>query len=1018
MKRFGWFLLFLAAGLVALWWAVGDEPVLRGGKLPREVLPGSAEVRDDAVPAGRTQQPLAPAGQGVPLRSAQGSGSWQASGPFRYPVVRAVPQADGSKRNETLYVVDAADSRPVGEGRQQIDGLQVQLFDRGQLAAVVRARTAFAELGRDGGGKVSLREDKEFDLREVELDAPAGSPWAGLAVRLGRAVVQVGETKILVRTPDPREPVQVEFRGQRAASLQGYGFTAELPRSQAKDATALATLVILSDPVVRTEGVEVAAHGRLEYREDRVAGCAELTMVDAVRGSFEGLAGQAFGVAGASPTADAQPATVAAERMRGWLWRGDRSELAAASGDRGAQWRRIELHGAPVQVDASGLRLTAPRCVLLPNGSGQPSLLVADGGEARFWANLPAGTAGAAGPLDGGSPERLVVSRAGADASVALRAFGFPAWTLGSLAEQQVLHLHGTAELALGARRTTASRGLRVIQGRSGGAAGALEGWGDVAIRAPAESADGAGLVARGEQGLRLIAARGVEVLQLGPPLAEDALVGGAAAGHAFEVQFGELDLHGVGDCRLERRGEQVTAALRSPRDAIEVGRRDRGEHVEAVRTLWATLRGQTLDALVITGVPVKAELMRGADQIVATAPVLRKQGRAGMRLLPSSCGTESPLAAACASRDAAAGSVPGFHGLAAADDLPRIRLLQAGHSGSELGADLWLGAPCIDLHHEGGDRVALDARAVGTQPVVGGGTFARAGAVAASRVSFTGQRVRWLPSLVPSVALAGHCGGASAALVAVLAGPAGAPWLVADRVEEIVLDDPEQGRITGAGERLWLSLGSASGLFTGDPQTGQPAVVQRSRGEETVIARGAAVRSWRDPEPRLQARRAFGVGDAVFLPTVELHRPGASELLAHLRVVCRGDIDVLPAEVRFGGPVVADGITPDGGTDPGGLHAEARRFQVHRHPASGEILRLVARDATLDWTRLRARSRDLEVDLRRERLVASDPTEAEVWLPSGQRFAAEHVSVLYRALAVEATHGVVERRESPEVPR
>jgi hypothetical protein len=1037
MKRLVWFLALLAGGLALLWWAVGDDPVLSGGRVPREVLPGrpgSAPVpapgaapreepgSEPEVAPGVAQGPEpAAVSQGVPVQGAHGSGSWQVSGPFHYPVVRAVPQPDGSKRNETLYIVDAKDSSQVGEGVQKIDGLVVELFESGQLAAVVRARTAFVGLGRDALGKVSIREDKAFDLREVDLDTPAGSAWAGLSAHLGRAVVQAGAHKVTIRTPDEREPVLVEFRAQPVVSLRGFGLEAELPRGPAAAADgSMLRLSILHDPVVASAGIEMAARGRLEYRTDRAGDAGELTMVEAVRGTFAGLGGAWFGGVEAGAAGGA-PATVSADRVHGWLRRPEPSAHRSGDSRMRGGWRRLELHGEPAQVVAGSLQAAAPRWVLLPNGAGEPSVLVADGGPVHCHVEVPAGAAAGAegarpGPtsFDGETPERLVLARVGADAASALRGFGFPAWTLRGLADTQVLHLQGAAALASEGRRTTADQGLQVVQFGVAGAAGAVDGSGAVDLVLPPQEPVGTPVHATGNRGFRITAARHREVLQLGPPqvaAAADAVAAAAFASHRYTVQLGEAVLRGVGACRVERDGPLVAVVLRAPADEIELERPHGGGRIRAVRSVWAEVRGETLVDCELVGTPAVLTTLRGTDAITASAPVLRQIGAAGLRLLPDG---------AVSARHGA--SPEWFADLPSTARWPRLQFVQSGAPkvGGDglLPFDLVLTAAQIDLHHEGGEQVTVVASSSEGHPVAGSGRFLRQGASRRSRLEFVGQGLRILPAMLPPTALGWHLGGVSTALAAALVPAASAPWLVADRIERLVLDDDEHGEIEGTAHRLWLALGSESALFTGDPATATPAVVRRTRADESVVARGATVRLWRDPEPRLQVRRAFDAGEALFLPTVELHRPGASEALAHLRVVCRGDIDVLPTEVRFGGSVVADGLDAASAVDPEGMHLEAQQLQMFRLLRTGEVVRLVARDVTLDWTRVRARSRDLEVDLLRERLVASDPVAAEVWLPNGQRFTAEHVMVLYRALAVEATNGAVLRRDAVEASR
>jgi len=233
--------------------------------------------------------------------------------------------------------------------------------------------------------------------------------------------------------------------------------------------------------------------------------------------------------------------------------------------------------------------------------------------------------------------------------------------------------------------------------------------------------------------------------------------------------------------------------------------------------------------------------------------------------------------------------------------------------------------------------------------------------------------------------------------------------WLLAEDVRRIVVDDPEQGHVEGRAHRLVLSQGLAAGMFVGDPDAMVPATVARTHDGRTITATGACVRVFHDEELRLQALRHFPGRRLLWLPTVSLREPGGDGDFAHLGATCRGDVDVLPGEIRFGGPVQANGLRPDGSVDPDGLNLRAGRLHMARDATNGRVNTVRGDSVDLDWIqrRLQARAAELELDVGQNRCIVRDPAGARVRLAGGRTVIAEHIEVDYAAMAWTA-HGLV----------
>ena len=141
MKRLLLFVVLLAAGLTALKFAIGEEDAVR---------------QTSADPEEKTEQQREPATPpGVRVNSGKINTTVSQSGKLVFPKRREVDLGDGTVRKETVFVLRAEDSRPIGDGLQQLTDVRLELFDDNEHAATVIASRAFLELGRDANGEAS-----------------------------------------------------------------------------------------------------------------------------------------------------------------------------------------------------------------------------------------------------------------------------------------------------------------------------------------------------------------------------------------------------------------------------------------------------------------------------------------------------------------------------------------------------------------------------------------------------------------------------------------------------------------------------------------------------------------------------------------------------------------------------------------------------------------------------------------------------------------------------------------------
>ena len=1007
MKRLLLFLLLAACSLVALQLAVGEQ------------APTRANGKGDGKAPDRQQPNDGPSG----ITVAQGklNASATLTGPATLPQWREVRTADGRVRKELVLEVAFEDSKPVGEGLQQLDRVHAKLYDDGQYVADLDARQAFAELGKDGNGRASLLENKELDLRDAVLRTRPGTRLAGLELLLGDARVTIGDDAIVMTTL-PTQAVLMVLEGERKVTLRGLGAQARLPRS--KDAELQrADIELLSEPVLESEGVTARARGRLHYVEDLRTGIASLVLQDHVQLDVQrsdlSLPGFARSRPAVDAAADTPPGrtTVRGDRFQAWLLRGKETE-ATDKGDKERQtvvWRQMVLHGAPTSVEVPGGRLTTPRLSVLPGLSGDAFLLTAHGGESRLEQTEPVVGKDGVGkdgkkrePMVATARRRIHLLRPLETTGAMHRAFGFPQWSLGAIADQQVVIAEGASHFEQGRRIGNASQGVRVFR-RDGHDGVVVHGRGDVDLELRGDEPNDPPLLAKGSDGFLLVRGVDGDDVQLGPAapagyadLSTDATTAAWRA-HRWDVRQADTHLHGRGSCRVQRRGNRSELDVLAPDAAIAGDVPGDGLQLRSVRqlrgTLVTTAAGSELHDLDLAGWPVEVTVQRGGEQIVARSPRLVQLGATAMRLLPVPA--DAPLGL--------------WRDLAEADRMPQLR--QRGSLGttkegkSKGDQEVLVRGPRIDVHHAGGRHVLVDAEAVGDDEPTIHARVLQADRTEPTTIACTAGRLRLLPFLLSPQARQFHTGSGASVLGDLTFQSLGSPWLWLEEVRDFQLDDPKDGHVDGSGHRLLVSQGARSALFVGDPDQLTPTVVRRVHEGREATMRGARVRVQQGAEKNLLAMGSFADRDTFLPPSVTLHELGKTGLLSHMQASCHGNIELRPDGASFFGPVVAVGLLPNGDVDPTGMRIEAQELAVLRNPTRsstsdpkrGGVTKLQAKQVVLDWPRMQARTAELEIDVERQRCIARDPAGAEVAVPGWPTFRSPQVELNYATMTLRA---------------
>lgn len=976
MKRLLAFVLLLGAGFYLLYELVGDDFIVTAS------TPGGDDQGNDPEPAR-------PRG-GTGLTVSQGSfgATVEQRGELRFPRVREIAQPDGSIVKETVFELYARDSQPVRDGMQQLDGVEVTLFEDGEPGARIQARQALVELGRDQNGNPSLAANKEISMSDVVFEALPGSKLQGLRLELERARALVDEAELHVYTPDDDVPVNVTFAGKRSATLTGRGLQARLPRDR-RGALQRVDVNILSEPVLRTAGVTARARGLLHYAENTARQVARLTLTDEVVLELDRDADpDASPAEGAAGQAGRRRMRIEADQLFGWLARGRRRD---ADGETSEQmtWRMLQLRGAPATVEVPDYRVSTPRLTVLPGLDGMPYWITASGGASRI-EQVAGADASGGGTIHGTSPRRIHLLRGREHLAANHRAFGFPQWTLAPLDDFHAVAFEGASHLEDDERVVDASSGLHVFHTAARQRGVIARGFGDVAMLQRGTERREA-LRATGNDGFALLATAGREELDLGPPATRDG--GMPSQDHRYEIRHGELEARGSGACRLEREDEFAVVTLRSPDRDIRARIQDRDAELTDVRWLRAEFAGRDIRAFDLAGLPARATLVRGGETLHATAPRIEQSSAATLRMLPPDAAADAEL----------------WRGLRPEDRLPTLKR-ETPATERRGRQSLEATAPRIDVHYMGRNQVLIDARAGDGIPARASATVQRAGATEPVEITFEAGRLRALPFVVSPAAMRFHLGGPIGAVGSLPFWAERSPWILGDDVSSVRVEDPGEGTFEGQAASMVLSTAAEACLLLGDPRTLTPASATRTAGDRVVTARGSQVRLYREETVRLQAFRAFPGRSTFLLPEIELHQSGQHDVLSHVLASCRGDIDVTPEAVLFHGPVVTRSLEADGSTSPDGLGIVAESLKMELHPETGEVLRVLGKNVDLDWSRVTGNASDIEMDLRWNRVTATDPDGVTARLANGTVVTGRRVTVDYRTLAFEFFRGRVDR--------
>jgi hypothetical protein len=977
VKKIVWFLALLALGVLALRLAIGDDPLV-------------AHQTPDIPPPSSPR----PTG-GIPIGQAQMGAAWQTSGPFHYTWSRSLLAADGSRRNEPVYQIDTEDSRPVGDGLQQLDRITMTLFRSGQASGVVHADQAFVAVGRDANGKLSLQEDKEVDLRGMILEGAPGTHTEGLRVAVARARLLLSITALELQTQDLEEPIQVDLTGNRHTSLRGKGLRALIPRER-NDPKAVASIEILSDPVLETGGMVAYAKGNLVYREALADGSFTVLLENAVRLHIplrQQNSSFGFGFSAPDQLADFSPqyADIHSERLTVY---GRRiPDTGRPDGPSALDISMIRIVGTPSKLEMQGLEAHGKSFDVIVHPQGELASIIAWGGPCRVAVTRPDGMLYTAA-----SPERLEMHRHGVEAAEALRSHGLPLWTLQQIRNQDAFHLQGESEIASNNQKITATRALRILNGDSKGNTITMDGWGQITVSTHSKNSSDSTIQAAGSYGCRLTKRFDSEELRLGPALPSSFLdTEHPCWSHQYSVRSESVNLIGNGSCHLLRRGVNTEITLLSRDGGIKATGIGLQTEFQQVKSLWVQLQGDIISQIQAAGTPCKAAFKTAHGQIVALMPIFHRMGPAAYQAIA----VEHMAEALHLTPEGL------FHGCPEQDRTPSITTFKYDpNRGSE---ELLTRAPRIDLHLGYGQTIIVNALAIGEQLVESSGSTMVKPELKPTWLSLKSRRLLYLPYLVPENVTHGHSGKALPVSIVESTIPS-RDWIIADEIQQFAIQDPSRGRLTGNGHRLMLRPTDGSMILIGDPKNDKPTSISRDYEGRLMTATGAFIRAWRDPDLRVHVGNTYPGTKISNKPYVVLRQPDYTNALSHLGLLCESDVELLPTEVIFHGPVNAWSLQPNGQPDPQGLSIRSRLMHMLRHPASQEILRVKATQVDMTWQQLRAQSREVELDLRWHLLIARDPSCATVQMPDGHKLTAEYISVNYETFAVEATHGELQR--------
>jgi hypothetical protein len=981
MKRALAVLLFIALGFFALRMTIGDEDAVR------------ANGNEVGAPPTKKQQPPANP-PGVRVAGGGIGASVSQHGPLTISKPREVDIGNGRTRKEDVFVLRAKDSRPIGDGLQQLIGVTMELFDKGKHAATIVASDAFVELGRDPNGVAAFDEQKKVDVRGCIITGEPGSQLAGVRMDLGDATIVITDDDVQLKTL-PDQVVTITLEGSQPMQLTGRGAEALLPRSS-ESTLREAKVTILANPLLTTDNAIIRATGQMRYVEDTLTGEAKISLDDDVVLEVNNGSLRLPGLAANSPGSDATKSIVRGDQFIGWLLRSkDKANAPSDSQDKtrgSVGWQRMALRGSPATVDMPGIHVATPALTIRPGPLGDAFVITAHGGESRVeQTQLQPGSKQTA-PIVTTSPSRIHMVRPSSAAGALHRGMGFPQWTLRSLEQQQVIIYEGAAHFESGTRTIGASKGL-MVYARQNGTTGIVQGFGDISFldRGTAKKPNGKmspELRATSNDGMLLTIGEDHEQLQLGPAMDERSR---RWREHRYHVSYGDAAVRGLGACQIKSIGDRTQLEMRAPFDEIEADFDTEGTRLRNVRQLLATLDGQEVTELDVGGLPVRATFRQRNEALLAQAPRLRQIGPRSIRLLPMEL-DESP-----------------WSEMNELDRTPRLLRTwnDAQNDAPPREHSVEVVGPRIDVHYAGGHQAIIDAHALGDDLPRIYAKVPQPGDSQPTTVTCAAQRLQVLPFLLTPEARRMHFAGHTGLLADITTHALSQPWLLVDKVRDFQLDDQKQGHITGSGKHLLLSQGGKALLFIGDADEQTPAAVTRSIAGRTTTVAGARVRLISDTAVRLSALGAFEDHSTFLSPTMTLHDPASSGLLSNMQAVCRGNIQVDPDAIRFDGPVEAHGLTTAGNPDPDGINIDAKQLIMQRLVAGarpslaigkpGDISVIKGKDVVIDWTRLNVEAAEIELDVPNGHCIASDPNGTKVQLPDGRTLRSVWTYVNYR---------------------
>jgi hypothetical protein len=975
VKRLIAFIALLALGILVLKLAVGDEPAVRAKEAP---------VTKQKKPRKRSEAPA------VRLQQGNVGTSVTQSGPLKFSEWREIDLGGSRVRKEEVFILTTKDSRPIGEGLQQLIDVNMELFDKGKHAATIIASDAFVELGRDANGNPTFQEQKKVELRNAVVTTEDGSQMAGVRLELGDATITVGDNEVQLTT-EADQFVTVTIDGKFPVTLTGTGASARLPRNK-NSGLQKASVTIQTNPVLTTKDLSVKASGRMHYVEDTVTGKAQISIDDNVQldmmASNLRLPESSPEKQGDISTQTAVETRITGDQFTGWLLRNKitdkslkRQRSNFASRDSMA-WHRLVLAGAPARINGPGVNILTPRITVRTTALGDPYVVTAHGGESRIEQTDFRPTKDQPSPLVGVSKRRIHITRPLDSVGALHRSMGFPQWTLSPLKQQPIVIFEGASKLASGARSVTASDGFVLVRNLSH-EAGVIQGIGSVTALQRGEQELGSNkpapdLIAKGNDGMLLAVSQNQQRLQLGPAVREES---SQWRDHRYSIKHGSVDVRGLGACEVTRQGNRTNLSLLAPHDQIEANFDAQGIELRGVRQLRATLENKTLTNLDVGGLPTQATITNSTENMIVQAPRIRQIGPRSLRLLPMDL-DESP-----------------WSEINAINRLPRlVRTWDVTDmDGQTREQSIEVMGPRIDIHHAGGESAMVDAHAEGDELPRIYAKVHQPGAKSAMTVTCAAKQMQLLPFIVSSEVRAMHFGGTTRLIRDTISRSLASPWMIFDHVRDFQLDDEQQGHIRGTGDRLFISQSAAGMLFIGNPDNQSPAVVERTLRGRSVVMEGARVRISKNADVSLSALGSFTDRSSFVPPKLTMRNKSASGPLANIRAVCRGNIHIDPGAVRFEGPVEAHGLTKEGVDDPDGIYIDAKQLAMERQANTGEISNIIGKDTTMQWTSLDADAAEIDIDVLRGHCIASDPDGAQVELPDGRLLRSVRIFVNYK---------------------